>query len=992
MNNLFKSAIPFAVLALLSFGSSAYAADEDEDADSVEEVVVTGSRISRTSNYDTTGPVDVFSAQDVIDSGKTNIGDFLIELPAANLSANATNQRSVNNGNTGTTEFSLRGAGSERLLTLINGRRVAPAGTGTGSAVDLQIFPLSLIDSVEVLKDGASAVYGSDAVSGVLNVKLRDFEGFEAYITEGSSNKGDAKQDMISLAFGTTGERSSMVATIAQSKQDSLDMWDRDFAFCPRLEPDYMHYFQYFGIAGHGAPGEKVSNEASCGASTFIPTGRFYTSEGSKTLYGDVGPNGPTSSFSFATYSGNRAGDPENNMGMYNYNQWMQLLGGRENRQAWTAGNYELDSGVVLDFQIGVSKRDSDLMMAPVPMGSGANFTYGLTIPADNPFNPFGEDLAYRKRMLDVGPRMFSQKSSNYRVEFGASGVFERINADWEAYATYQDFSQSAQTRNYINMLAVANSFDLEVGGPNDLQINGVGYRCADPIARQLGCVPLNMFGGNSITQEAADYIRQNEKRTYGTTYQGYAFNVSNIALAELPAGEILAAFGAEMVDLSGFENVDGLTEAGGSSGNPRLSTAGSYDSRDIYGEVSIPLVADIPGFQELNIDYAYRATQYSQFDSESVERTAIKWKPISDVTVRFTDSTSYKAPTISDLYFGGGGGFPTYVDPCEASQYNNSDAATQANLVISCGAAGLDPTTWATSNNQILVVNEGNPNLIPESGSNQTIGIVWQPTTIEFLANIDFKIAVDQFEMEIANAVVSTGSQNSLNQCYFNNRPEFCDLLTRTYGGDVASVNTNNINSSSMDLYEGTDYSMNMNFDDVPLIGGSLEVDVIGTHFDQYVAVDETGISDDRVGKCYNFGDNCFNRDRTNLTFRWYKDDWTVSMTTRFLSEIPLDEDVVSYYESDPYGFTASGELTASELQDVYDVHSIDDYSISYLNIRYQATDAIDISLAISNLFDKEPPYYKDLFGFVDPQINTPQNTYDIIGRYYTVGFKLTL
>lgn len=164
MNNLFKSAIPFAVLALISFGSTAYADDEEESADSVEEVVVTGSRIKRTSNYDTTGPVDVFSAQDVIDSGKTNIGDFLIELPSANLSANATNQRSVNNGNTGTTEFSLRGAGSERLLTLINGRRVAPAGTGTGSAVDLQIFPLSLIDSVEVLKDGASAVYGSDAV------------------------------------------------------------------------------------------------------------------------------------------------------------------------------------------------------------------------------------------------------------------------------------------------------------------------------------------------------------------------------------------------------------------------------------------------------------------------------------------------------------------------------------------------------------------------------------------------------------------------------------------------------------------------------------------------------------------------------------------------------------------------------------------------------------------------------------------------------------
>jgi iron complex outermembrane receptor protein len=495
------------------------------------------------------------------------------------------------------------------------------------------------------------------------------------------------------------------------------------------------------------------------------------------------------------------------------------------------------------------------------------------------------------------------------------------------------------------------------------------------------------MFGGGSITQEAADYIRQNEKRTYGTTYQGYAMNLTNIPVYELPAGEVLMAVGMEMVDLSGFELVDGLTEAGGSSGNPRKSTDGSYDSRDIYGEISIPLLADMVGFQELNLDYAYRATSYSQFDSESVERTALKWKPVGDVTVRFTDSTSYKAPTISDLYFGGGGGFPTYIDPCEANQQATYTDAQKATAAAQCAQDGIDTATWATENNQILSLSVGNPNLTPESGANQTIGIVWEPTNIDFLSAIDFKIAVDQFEMEIENAVVSTGSQNALNQCYINGNQSFCDLVSRAFGGDVLSVETSNINSTSMDLYEGTDYSINMNFDDLPMVGGSLEVDIIGTHFDQYVAVDATGISDDRVGKCYNFGDNCFNRDRTNLTLRWYKEDWTVSMTTRFLSEIPLDESVTSYWEGEPYG-----ELPAGTLDEIYNIYSIDDYSISYLNINYSASDSISLSLAISNLFDKEPPYYKDLFGFVDPQINTPQNTYDIIGRYYTVGFKLTL
>ena len=289
-----------------------------------------------------------------------------------------------------------------------------------------------------------------------------------------------------------------------------------------------------------------------------------------------------------------------------------------------------------------------------------------------------------------------------------------------------------------------------------------------------------------------------------------------------------------EMVDLAGYETVDGLTEAGGSSGNPRLSTKGSYDSRDIYAEISIPLLADVPGFQELNIDYAYRATSYSQFDSESVDRTAIKWKPINDITIRATDSTSYKAPTISDLYFGGGGGFPTYVDPCEQNQYGTYTDAQKATALAQCAAEGIDATTFSTENNQILELEVGNPNLTPEAGKNQTYGIVWEPTSIEFLENIDFKMAVDKFEMEIANAVVGSGVAATLNGCYINGNSAQCALIERSYGGDITSVRTANLNSASIDLYKGTDFSFNMTFEDVAMIGGSIEVDLIGTHFEE--------------------------------------------------------------------------------------------------------------------------------------------------------------
>ena len=592
--------------------------------------------------------------------------------------------------------------------------------------------------------------------------------------------------------------------------------------------------------------------------------------------------------------------------------------------------------------------------------------------------------------MLDVGPRLFNQEANSYRMEFGATGTLDMIGADWEAYYTYQNFHQAQVTRNYINMLAVQNAFDVEAGAGID--INGAQYRCKDEIARQLGCVPLNMFGPNSITEAAADYIRQDEKNTYGTTYHGYAFNLSNIVVAELPAGEVLMAAGFEMVDLAGYETVDGLTEAGGSSGNPRKSTRGSYDSRDLYAEISIPLLADIPGFQELNIDYAYRATSYSQFDSESVDRTAIKWKPINDLTVRATDSSSYKAPTISDLYFGGGGGFPTYVDPCEQNQYNAYTDAQKATALAQCASEGIDATSFSTENNQILELEVGNPNLTPESGSNRTYGIVWEPTNISFLEAVDFRMAVDKFEMEITDAVVGSGVAATLNGCYLNGNARSCALIERSYGGDITSVSTANLNSSSVDLYKGTDYSLNMTFDDVSMIGGSIEVDVIGTHFEENVTVTASGTSGDVVGDCYNFGEACFNRDRINLSVRWRNEDWNVGLSTRFLSEIPLQDGVLDYYTDSGGTAAAYGELSPDVLQSVLDVYSIPDITYTYLNIGYRYSDSVDLTLSVSNLFDKEPPYYKDFFGFVDPQIQTPQNTYDIIGRYFQVGFKLTL
>ena len=277
---------------------------------------------------------------------------------------------------------------------------------------------------------------------------------------------------------------------------------------------------------------------------------------------------------------------------------------------------------------------------------------------------------------------------------------------------------------------------------------------------------------------------------------------------------------------------------------------------------------------------------------------------------------------------------------------------------------------------------------MTPEEGENTTIGVVWEPTNIKFLEDVGFSMAVDTFELEIANAVSTSGTQGTLNRCYLSGSAADCAKVNRSFGGDINSVQVSNINTDSADVFKGVDFSINFTFEELPMVGGAFEVDIIGTHFKENRTVDASGVSDNYVGACYDFGESCFNQDRVNFNFRWYKGDWRVGLTTRYLSGIDMSETAAEYFGGD----TLYGQpLTADLKSQIKDIHSIDDITYSYLNVAYMATDNLNVSLSVSNLFDKKPPYFKDFFGFVDPQINTPQNTYDVVGRYFTVGFKLT-
>ncbi|MCF6293632.1 MAG: TonB-dependent receptor plug domain-containing protein, partial [Robiginitomaculum sp.] len=497
----FRNAALMGVAAVALMAVPAVAQEQDDDDD---EIVVTGSRIERSSNFTGVGPTTVLTKADIDISGKANLGDFLEELPSVTFTADGAN---ANNGSGGLATVNLRGLGASRLLVLFNGRRMNPVGSGTGNLVDLQIFPSSVINGITVLKDGAAAVYGADAMSGVLNFTTPDnFEGVDFVARTGISERGDGAFWNIGMTSGVTSDRGSAMLSLGYREQEGIFQADRPISDCPRLEPAWGGLF-----------GVDVAND-QCSGSSFIPAGRIYTSLGSL-LVDQPGAGQTPRGFSFF------GGDA------YNFNPLNYLRTPSTTFNAFAKADYELTETINVELELMYSKRRSDQDLAPVPLGNGAQFTYGLIIPAANPFNQQfwsqigapAEDVRYRKRMLDVGARLFSQTSDTVRAVIAFDGIVPGEGnlpilggAKWDAYYSIDANNGTDENRNLIDMFRVEQALNAEVApgataaGNGVVHVGGIFYRCADALARQLGCEPLNMFGNNSITPGAASFIRLN--------------------------------------------------------------------------------------------------------------------------------------------------------------------------------------------------------------------------------------------------------------------------------------------------------------------------------------------------------------------------------------------------------------------------------------------------------------------------------------------------
>ncbi len=801
-----------------------------------EEIVVTGSRLRR-KDLTTPAPITVINKEQVQASGKVSIGDFLQTLPEQGNAVNT----SVNNGNAGSgaTRVSLRGLGSERTLVLLNGRRFVPGGAGADGSVDLASIPTAALERVEVLKDGASAVYGSDAIGGVINLITRKrMNGVELNGYTGTSTHADGTVYDFNGLAGTSGDRGSLMFSGGWYQQNTVFAGDRAFAAIPRA----------FSTTGIGVIGNKTG-EYSQGSGT-VPAGTFLLSpctprtpanapcqgrQISNTLndpridfYNRLIASAPANQGTFirttADDSKPHVCDPSGNCWRaftntqlpdaggdgYNFQPANYLITPQQRVSLYSLGEVKLGGGARGYFEGSYVNRQGGQTLAPEPIN--LDLEGPITVSANNAYNPFGVDLgAVRRRMLEFGTRDFRQDIDTFRIVAGLDGTLPEEAGVvkgwyWDASFNYGRTVSSNLKRG--NLFDPALSAALGPSFRDDKGVlqcgtaaNGTPATAANSIA---GCVPLNLFGGaNSIP---SDQITPNI--AYTGNQRGFTqlvagqLNISGELVKLLSERPVGLALGYEYRIVSGANIPDPITVAGLTTGNKGNITAGHYYINEGYGELSIPIVGGLPFLENLEATGAIRVFNYSNFGSDYTYKFGGRWTIVRDFTFRGTYSTGFRAPSIADLYFGQSDSFPSISDPCRGPGIAGGGPVPQ-----NCLNQGISASGTGDTSTQLRARVGGNPLLQPEKAKIYTAGIVFEPRWVR-----GFTATMDYYHIRIDQSITTVGAANILNQCYPTNpdaAPKFCDQVLRDPGQRISNILDLNLNAGS-DETAGIDLALN--------------------------------------------------------------------------------------------------------------------------------------------------------------------------------------
>jgi iron complex outermembrane receptor protein len=937
-------------LGAVSLGSilamPVYAQDQAQEAEDellVEEVIVTGSRIVRKELV-SAQPVEVLDSAAIDATGLNNVGDILMNITASD----GTGLRPITtatNGSDGSQEISLRNLGADRTLILVDGRRWV---TDIDQTVDLNTIPTAMIERIEVLKNGASAIYGSDAIAGVINViTKKDFEGVEFNVYYGQTAEGDGDQENYSLTMGANGERSNAVFSISYTAQEAIFAGDRKIS-----------YYPYFGC-------EDPPQSLLCGSS-YPDYGRYFD------LNLTLTPGRPgTSPDDF---------EPWSNAARYNFAPVNYLQQPIERYNLFASAQMDLTDDIELYGKMTYVKRKSVQQLAQVPMTVGVSgpqwdWRPGANVTADNVFNPFGVDIAqWGLRAVAIGPRQPNYDYDTFGFNVGVRGSFEFAdrNFNWDVGGQYNDGQYDSVGHNYVNLFNLANAT-----GPSFRDADGI-LRCGTPGNVLRGCTPFNIFGGPDlglaagvITQDEYDamvnYVGYTQSSTAGNTTDNFYADLSG-DLFNLPGGMAAFAVGVEYRKDTAFNQPDSLVAGGGSSDNFQEPTKGWTKAEEMYLEINLPLLSDVVGAQDLTVQAAVRYSDYSgegnvgndlipaDIGSETTPSVGITWRPIEDLMFRANWGETFRAPSVSDLYGGGGESFPSVVDPCNTNNWENlsADAMTRC-MADNVPTGGVEQPT-----SQLRTLVGGNPYLKPEFGESMTLGFVYTPSYLENL-----EVIVDYWDINLEDAQSTFGASYILNQCYLSGVEGFCNFVERTGAGGVETVRTAAFNANERQV-SGVDWSVRYLFDTDNFGTFRFAWDNTWTFEDKT----RTGADDDWNDMVGIYQGETNWEYRSNFTTNWIWGNFNTTWTIRYVSE--LEEDCwIHYYgigDIDPDSPTYNPIMcNAPTKTNIYD-----DIGVNYLKDRFyhdlQVAWATPweggmITVGGRNIFGEEPPLTQNSF-----------------------------
>jgi iron complex outermembrane receptor protein len=954
-----------------------------DDQEKTEEIVVTGTRIRR-KDLSTPAPVTVLSSEQLTSSGKVSIGDFLQTLPEQGGAINT----QYNNGGDGTTEVSLRNLGSQRTLVLLNGRRFVAGGTSAGATVDLNSIPTAAIERIEILKDGASAVYGSDAIAGVVNIiTKKKLNGTEASAYAGTTGHGDGTTYDLALTTGTSSEKGNLLFSAGFTKVNTIWAGDRGWAKDAIL---YSYNEDYSGLP--------VGENA--GGSSAIPQGRFgLGGYGLTSATGGVceitcttttppvctcGPEIASNTSVAAQLLRSRLKDPTGNtadpknynslnflydpargaatggyapyrsVDAYNYQSVNYLVTPSQRLQLFSTGDANLGDVARAYFEASYVDRTSRTQIAPDPLFTG---NYEVVVSKDSMFNPTGVDLFdVRRRLIEFGGRADDYSVQTFRTVLGVDGTIPDSVPFLKGWYWDANFNWGKTNGTDTNSGAMRLPYVQDAVGPSMIDPATGQAICVktagDATTAIAGCTPLNLLhvsipGHPELAAPAPGNLAFSGTDRARNQMQQFAANVTGeiFRLADRP---ISLALGGDYTTYSAalIRNPIGLAGEGDNFNGANVS--GSYNTTQGYVELQVPVASNIPGLQELEVDLAARAAHYSTFGDKTTYKVGVRYSPIRDVTLRGTFSTAYRAPSITNLYAGASENFPSVSDPC------GDLAGASATVVARCAATGVtNPAGSGDDATQLKEFVGGNVDVKPETANIFTLGVVVQPTMLRNLS-----ATVDYFNTKISNTIGQIQAVNILSGCYGLGYKPYCDAVHRDPNtGLVTSIDDLITNYSKFDV-QGIDIGVNYA---QPTPFGKFGLNLNGSFLTKYQQSLPSGQVIDGKGN-YDLGVNPTFKALLGLTYGI--GGLGVGWTTRYIggyTECMNNNPADQNFGTATGGLCYQGESTFTNIGFApTQEHEVSAYFLHDLVLRYGLKSRVgltSVALGVQNVFDARPP-----------------------------------